>query len=139
MTIAEGATTGSALGLWRRYRNFILYAVIGCSGVLLDLAGFLVLYNFVGLHELLATAISTTAGIVNNFLLNSWFNFRKRDGMLRRFLRFYTVGLAGIVLTAALLGVFSTGLGVDPNVVKVLALPLVVILQFTMNKRWSFG
>lgn len=139
MTLADRRTSSAAIALWRQYRNFVLYAVIGCSGVLLDLVLFLVLYNILGIHELVATAISTTSGIVNNFLLNSWFNFRRRDEMLRRFLRFYTVGLAGIALTAALLAGFSTGLGVDPNVVKILALPLVVILQFTLNKRWSFG
>lgn len=125
--------------LWSRHRTFLLYAAIGCSGVLLDLVLFLLLYNALGVHEIAATAISTTAGITNNFLLNSFVNFRKRDDMLRRFLRFYAVGVLGIGLTAALLAVFSTGLGVDPNVVKVVSLPVVLVLQFTLNKRWSFG
>ncbi len=130
---------GSPLALWRRHRTFLLYAVIGCSGITLDLVLFLVLYNVVGLHEQVATAISTTAGIGNNFLLNSYLNFRKQDHMLRRFLRFYAIGLLGIGLTVGLLAVFSTGLGIDPNIVKVVALPAVAVLQFTLNKRWSFG
>jgi len=139
VTIADRGLRSTAIGRWHRHRHFILYAAIGCSGVLLDLVLFLVLYNVLNVHEQIATAMSTTAGIVNNFLLNSFLNFRKRDGMLRRFLRFYTVGLMGIGLTTALLGVFSTGLGVDPNIVKVLSLPVVVLFQFTFNKRWSFG
>lgn len=125
--------------LLRRHRTFLLYAVIGCSGVVLDLVLFLLLYNTAGLHEQLAAAVSTTAGITNNFLLNTFLNFRRRDGLLVRFLRFYAVGLLGIVLTATLLLVFSTGLRVDPNVVKVLSLPVIVIVQYTLNKRWSFG
>lgn len=139
MTVADGGLRSAAIGRWHRHRHFVLYAVIGCSGVLLDLVLFLILYNLLDIHEQIATAMSTTAGIVNNFLLNSVLNFRKRDGMLRRFLRFYAVGLMGIGLTTALLGVFSTGLGVDPNIVKVLSLPPVVLFQFTLNKRWSFG
>ena len=139
MTTADGKIRSSVFSRWRRHRSFVLYSVIGCSGVLLDLLVFLVLYNVFGMHEQLATAISTTLGIVNNFLLNSFFNFRVRDGMLRRFLRFYAVGIVGIGITAALLGVFSTWLGVDPNIVKVVALPVVVAFQFTMNRKWSFG
>jgi putative flippase GtrA len=139
VTTADGKIRSSVLGRWRRHRSFVLYSVIGCSGVLLDLLVFLVLYNVFGMHEQLATAISTTLGIVNNFLLNSFFNFRVRDGMLRRFLRFYAVGIVGIGITAALLGVFSTWLGVDPNIVKVVALPAVVAFQFTTNRKWSFG
>lgn len=125
--------------LWQRYRSFVLYQLIGVTGVLLDLVLFLVLYNVVGMHEQIATAISTSAGITNNFLLNSFLNFRKRDGMLRRFARFYSVGLLGIALVAALLLVFHTWLGVDANIVKVASMPVVAVVQFFLNKRWSFG
>jgi putative flippase GtrA len=129
---------GPASELWQRYRNFVLYQLIGVSGVLLDLVLFLVLYNVVGMHEQLATVISTSAGITNNFLLNSFLNFRKRDGLLHRFVRFYTVGLLGIGLVALLLVVFHTWLGIDANIVKVVSMPIVAVLQFSLNKRWSF-
>ena len=139
MVTAEGRLSTTARDLWRRYRNFFLYQLIGVSGVLLDLVLFLLLYNVVGLHEQIATAISTSAGITNNFLLNSFLNFRKRDGMLRRFGRFYAVGLLGIGLVAVLLLVFHSWLGVDANVVKIASMPVVAVFQFFLNKRWSFG
>ncbi|MGR6965930.1 GtrA family protein [Geodermatophilus sp. URMC 61] len=124
--------------LWRRHRSFVLYQLIGASGALLDLLLFLALYNAAGVHEQVAAAISTSVGIANNFLLNSYLNFRKRDGMLRRFVRFYTVGLLGLALVAVLLLVFHSWLGVDANIVKVVSMPIVAVLQFLVNKRWSF-
>ncbi|MGH3797115.1 MAG: GtrA family protein [Pseudonocardiaceae bacterium] len=136
-TAERGVLTVSAL--LRKHRTFLLYAVIGCSGVLLDLVLFLLLYDIAGLHEQVATAISTTAGITNSFLLNTFLNFRMRDRLLVRFLRFYSVGLLGLALTATLLLVFCTLLGADPNVVKVFSLPMVAVLQYTLNKKWSFG
>ena len=139
MATAESRLRAPARDLWQRYRHFFLYQLIGVSGVLLDLVLFLVLYNVVGLHEQIATVISTSAGITNNFLLNSFLNFRKRDGMLRRFARFYSVGLLGIALVAVLLLVFHTWLGVDANVVKVVSMPIVAVFQFFLNKKWSFG
>ncbi len=119
--------------------ELLLYAVIGGSGVLLDYLLFLVLFNYFGMHHQLANALSTTAGITNNFVLNSLFNFRKTDRILVRFLRFYAVGIAGIVLTFLLLAVFSTWLGIDANLVKLASLPVVLLFQYTINKRWSFG
>ncbi|MGY1849642.1 MULTISPECIES: GtrA family protein [unclassified Blastococcus] len=139
MATADSKLRAPARELWQRHRQFFVYQLIGVSGVLLDLVLFLVLYNVVGMHEQLATALSTSAGITNNFLLNSYLNFRKRDGMLRRFARFYSVGLLGIALVAVLLLVFHTWLGVDANIVKVVSMPIVAIFQFVLNKRWSFG
>ncbi|MEU6264240.1 GtrA family protein [Saccharopolyspora shandongensis] len=120
-------------------RSLLLYAVIGASGVLLDYLLFLLLFNAAGLHEQVANAISTTAGITNNFVLNTLFNFRKRDRIAVRFLRFYAVGVAGIALTFVLLQVFSGWLGIDPNLVKAGSLPVVLIFQYSINKKWSFG
>ena len=139
MTTRDSGLLGPVGEVWQRYRSFVLYQLIGVSGVLLDLVLFLGLYNALGVHEQLATVLSTSAGITNNFLLNSYLNFRRRDGMLRRFARFYTVGLVGIALVAALLVVFHTWMGVDANIVKVASMPVVAVLQFFLNKRWSFG
>ncbi|KAA5836102.1 GtrA family protein [Saccharopolyspora hirsuta] len=119
--------------------QLLRYALIGGSGVLLDYLLFLLLFNAFGVHEQLANAISTTAGITNNFVLNALFNFRKRDRIVVRFLRFYAVGLTGIALTFLLLQVFSGWLGIDPNLVKAGSLPVVLLLQYTINKKWSFG
>ena len=118
--------------------SLIRYAAIGISGVCLDYVVFLLLFNAFGLHPQIANAISTTAGIVNNFVLNALLNFRKRDRILVRFLRFYAVGLTGIVLTVLLLKVFSGVLGIDANVVKGVSLPLVLLLQYSINRKWSF-
>ena len=125
--------------LWELHRTFILYALIGASGVTLDLVLFLVLHNALGMHEIAANAISVTAGITNNFVLNAFFNFRRSDDLGSRFVRFYAVGILGLLMVALLLLVFSTWLGVDPNIVKVVSLPLVLVLQYTLNARWSFG
>lgn len=120
-------------------RQFVTYTAIGACGVLLDLLVFFALFNWVGVHEIVATAISTTLAITNSFVLNARYNFKRHDQLLRRFFRFYLVGLGGLGLTALMLLVLCTGMDFDPNVVKVLSLPFVLVLQFTLNKRWSFG
>lgn len=123
----------------RPSRALVLYGIIGVSGVTLDYLMFLLLFNTVGLHEQVANAISTSLGIANNFALNAWLNFRTSDRLLIRFARFYSVGLAGMALTFLLLQLGSGMLEMNPNLVKAAAIPLVVGLQYLINKRWSFG
>src|SRR4051794_36029473 len=123
----------------RSSRQFFLYALIGASGVLLDLAVFFVLFDLVHLDKFVATGISTTAGITNSFVWNARYNFRVGDRLAQRFVRFYVVGLGGLALTAALFAVFVDALGWDANLVKVLSLAPVLLVQYTANKRWSFA
>jgi putative flippase GtrA len=130
--------TGSTARRLQEHRQLIVYLVIGVSGVVLDLVLFLLLYNVVGLPEGIATVISTSAGIANNFLLNARFNFKTSDRLWGRFARFYLVGVAGILVTLVLFAVFSTWAGWDPNVVKVLSLPVVAVLQYSINRKWTF-
>ncbi|MDH6217357.1 GtrA family protein [Streptomyces pseudovenezuelae] len=123
----------------RTVRQLVRYALIGGSGVVIDFVVFLLLHNLAGLDEQLANALSTTLGIANNFVLNALFTFERRDRLVVRFLRFYAVGLTGIALTNLLFLAFTDGLGIDANLVKAASLPLVLALQFVLNRKWSFA
>lgn len=141
MTATETTTAEQDRARERRagLRQLIRYTLVGGSGVVLDLVTFFLLYNWLGLHEQVANAISTSLGITNNFVLNALFTFERRDRLVVRFLRFYAVGLTGIALTYVLFRIFSDWLGVDPNIVKAGSLPLVLALQFVLNRKWSFA
>ncbi|WP_329293408.1 GtrA family protein [Streptomyces pseudovenezuelae] len=123
----------------RLSRQLLSYTLIGGSGVALDLVVFLLLHNAAGMNEQIANAISTTLGIANNFVLNARFTFERRDRLVVRFLRFYAVGLTGIALTNLLFLAFTDGLGIDANLIKAGSLPLVLALQFVLNRKWSFA
>ena len=136
-TTAPGTTT--APGRRRLSRQLLSYTLIGGSGVALDLVVFLLLHNTAGMDEQFANAISTTLGIASNFVLNARFTFERRDRLVVRFLRFYAVGLTGIALTNLLFLAFTDGLGIDANLIKAGSLPLVLALQFVLNRKWSFA
>ena len=120
-------------------RQFFLYALIGSSGVLLDLAAFVGLHDGLGVDKFIATATSTTVGITNNFGWNARYNFRVTDRLPMRFARFYATGLVGVGITSLLFLLFVDVAGWDTNVVKVLSLGPVLLVQYVVNKRWSFG
>ncbi len=118
--------------------TFVRYMFIGLSGVALDMIVFFVLYNFFHIDKTVATFISISLGVTNNFLLNVFFNFRVKDRLLRRFGQFYLVGLSGIMLTAIMFFIFVDVLHIDANIVKIGSLVPVLLLQYSLNKYWSF-
>ena len=112
------------------------YAAIGVTGVTLDTVLFVVLTR-AGMAPVAATVLSTTAGILNNYVLNAKLNFGTSLNLVHG-RRFLTVGLIGLVVAAVSLQVLIA-LGVDEVVAKVISIPVVVVSQFVVNKRWSFG
>jgi putative flippase GtrA len=112
------------------------YGVIGVTGVAIDFITFSLLIR-AGMVPVLATTISTLAGITNNYTWNSLLNFRlKLSG--RRGAKFLTVGLIGLATSAGLLQLLIT-LGLDPITAKWVSIPVVVGGQVLANKLWSFS
>jgi putative flippase GtrA len=122
----------------KHHRQFALYTLIGLSGVSIDVAFFFILFNIVNLEKNLATFISLTCAITNNFVWNVVFNFKVRDRLKQRFLRFYLVGLTGFALTALFFLVFTDWIGISANITKLISLLPILLLQYTINKLWSF-
>lgn len=120
-------------------RNFILYGLIGVSGVLLDLISFYVLEHHFDVNYQLANWISASLGITNNFLLNAFINFRKVDQLFKRYLKFYAVGLFGLAVMAAFLYVLVEQFGWDAFISKLSTVIIVFLLQYGLNKKFSFG
>ena len=111
------------------------YGVIGVTGVTIDFIIFALLVG-AGILPVLATTISTFAGITNNYTWNSLLNFRLKLSS-KRGAKFLTVGLIGLAASAGLLQVLIT-VGLDPITAKWLSIPLVVGGQFLANKFWTF-
>ena len=123
----------------RLSRHFILYAFIGVVGVLLDLISFYILEHYFNVNYQLANAISTSIGITNNFLLNTFFNFRRLDKILWRYLKFYTVGVVGLAVTALFLYLLVEQFTWVAFYAKALTIGIVFLLQYGLNKKFSFG
>jgi putative flippase GtrA len=104
-----------------------------------DMGLFYVLFNVMGVNYLIANAVSMSLGITNNFVLNAFFNFKKTDQFIIRFLKFYMVGILGILISNAILFIFHDLLGLDANIVKAISIVFIAILQFLLNKRVSFS
>lgn len=123
---------------YRKYHNFFLYCAIGCVGASLDFCIFAFLTITVGLYHLTANAISISVGIVTNFFLNYFLNFKNKGKLWLRLLSFYLIGLLGLGLSSLLLWFFIDHLGMSAVASKLGTIIFVTVLQYTLNKAISF-
>lgn len=122
-----------------KYRSFILYISIGFTGLAADMLTFLILVDVFKIDPLVVNPISMSVGIVNNFFLNAYFNFKKTDNLLRRLASFYVVGLFGIIVSDAFIWLFHDVLVLPLIPVKAVSIVLIAIMQYFLNRTFSFS
>lgn len=132
------AASTRAHALVLRHSQFLLYAVIGGGGVIIDLGIFAVLIAVGGMHVLLANTISTAIAVVYSFAANSYGTFKVTNRLLLRFASFAAVAGVGFVVSSLIIGVSVGILGLPPLLAKAITLPVVLILQFSLNKTITF-
>ena len=124
---------------YHKHKKFLFYSIIGVSGVVLDLIVFIILSNYFNIDTKIATAVSVTIGITNNFILNTTLNFRLKDKLLKRFISFYLVGWIGLGISEIMLFTMSDVLKLNSNFVKISSIFVIVAVQYNLNKFISFG
>lgn len=123
--------------LYNKYRNFILYGLIGASCAGLDFVVYAILCYFECNH-LVANIISTHCGIFCSFSLNSFLNFKVSDRLLLRFFSFYVIGLMGLLISEGMLYLMVDLGGMNKIVAKLITVVVVALVQFILNKFITF-
>lgn len=115
------------------FRQLVIYCLIGGLGLVVDFGIFWLLKQ-TSLNVELANFISSSCGLINNFFWNSFLNFKVHDHLFRRFIEYYLVGQITTLFTTACLYIFTTVLGFDSFVVKVISTFIATMIQFIINK-----
>lgn len=124
--------------LYGKYRNLVLYGVIGGMSVVFDFIVFFLLTSFFPEYYLLANVISVNCGIINSFLLNRRFNFKVKDRFILRFIVFYLVGITGLLISSGMLYLLVGCGEMNLLVSKAVTIFVVTVFQFILNKNVTF-
>jgi putative flippase GtrA len=118
--------------------QFFLYCLCGGIGVSTDYAMFyLAVTN--GMWYQGANGLGYLAGTLMSFFLNRIFTFGMRDRMLQRLAMFLAIAGTGFAASALLLWLLVQLAHLDPRIAKLATLPVVVVLQFSLNRRITFN
>ena len=124
--------------IYKKFRNLILYGIIGSSSALLDFIIFTILTELCDIYYLIANCISVTCGLTNSFILNRKYNFKVTDKTIKRAAMFFLVGYCGLVLNSTLLYVFINFAHFASPIAKLCAMAIEVLLQFIFNSLVTF-
>ncbi len=124
--------------LMQRYKRVLMYLFFGSMAAIVDVGVYIILFNFFGFAALYANSVSQALAILCGFFLNGFITFKVSDKYKRRLLLFILVSLTGYLVTSVILYLFHDMLRFDGNLVKILSLPLIFVLQYTLNSLITF-
>ncbi|MFC2116346.1 GtrA family protein [Bacteroidota bacterium] len=122
-------------------REFIKFALVGGSGVFVNMGGLFVLTRYLGMRIEFASPIAIEISILCNFLLNNAWTFSHREtnvGFKGRILRYHLVtALAGVVNYLTLL-LLANVFGVLDLVANLVGIILGTFINFFLNSLWTW-
>ena len=125
--------------LYRDFRQFFRYAIVGASGTFLDLGSLFIFVEYVKLPLLLAATFSFILAVVNNFLLNKLWTFKYPSKNYRKlFIKFLIVSLVGLGLTLSLMHLLVNIFMIWYMISKAITSLVVLTWNFLGNKLWTF-
>ena len=119
-------------------KQFLLYCVIGASGVTLDFGIYSLLVKTRLLDYQAANAVGYSSGTLLSFILNARFNFRVTDKIPLRLVSFFSIAFLGWLVSAGLLHLLIGRFSFDKYLSKFATLIVVVLLQYNLNRLLSF-
>jgi putative flippase GtrA len=124
--------------IYNKYSVLVNYCLIGFCGVGLDFVIFIVLTQKIGLFYQYANFISVSCGIINNFFLNAFLNFKKTNHLFLRMVSFYMVGMVGWLISSLLLYLLIERLRFSIVFSKLIIIFVVTAVQFSLNRLITF-
>jgi putative flippase GtrA len=119
-------------------RQFLLYCIIGFSGVGLHTIIYCCLVKTETLAVQPANAIGYASGTLLTFILNARYNFKTSDKTALRLASFFSVAFLGWCVSAALLHLLVDKMAINKILALFPTIFLVVLLQYNLNRLVSF-
>jgi dolichol-phosphate mannosyltransferase len=124
-----------------KMKEFMKFAVVGGSGVLVNMGCFFVFTRYAGIRIEFASPMAIEISILTNFFLNNAWTFRKRDtrvGFAGRILRYHLVtAVAGLVNYFTLL-LLAKVVGLHDLVSNLIGIILGTFINFFLNSLWTW-
>lgn len=120
-----------------KMRKFVLYCFCGGCGIVTD---FTVYYLCIsdGIWYQTANVFGYIAAGFVSFSLNAVITFDIKDRIFRRLVTFFGVASIGYLVSVLLLWFLVLIMYLDPIMAKLITLPIILVLQFTLNRKLTF-
>ena len=128
----------TAKNIYRIKSQFLMYCLCGGIGVLSDVISYYCVISN-GNNYQLANVVGYSIGTIVSFYLNRKLTFRVKTKVKTRLFIFIAVAMIGYSMSAIILGILIEIIHVDSMLSKVIVLPIIVLIQYAINKKITFS
>jgi putative flippase GtrA len=118
--------------------QFIRFCIVGLSNTALSLIVFVIAVS-TGVPYLAASCGAFAVGALNGYTLNRVWTFKAGSFRAQGLARYFLVQGLGLGLNVGLLAALVEGLNLGSIPAQAMLLPVISILTFALNRRWTFG
>lgn len=130
----------------RNARQFVKFALVGGSGVFVNLAVFnatLLTWQLVTGHmglraSYVANGLGFVVSVASNYYLNRRWTFRSTGSVAPEFSKFIVVSLVAYAVNLGIFTIAHTVFELRGNFSQLIAIACVMPVNFVANKLWSF-
>ncbi|MEM1531310.1 MAG: GtrA family protein [Nitrososphaerota archaeon] len=119
--------------------RFLEFSVVGAIGVIVNQTVLFLLAYVLGIYYLLAAVFSFEVALLNNFFLNEWWTFRKRNlssSFWLRLVRFHVSRVLGFAATMVTLFLITEFLNVHYLISNVIAIGIGTCINYFTSDLW---
>ena len=123
---------------WSVRHQFGKYAVVGLSGVVLDMTSLIILKEVFGWSPVFAVIVNQIVILVFNFSLNKYWTFRDRAMPHKQLIRYLILASFNYFFSVAVMYLFNQLFDLDYRLVRIASIALMVTWNFLLYKYWVY-
>ena len=127
------------------FTRFSRFAIVGFSGVFIDLGAFYILHEFLNLELTPSSMLSTEIAIVNNFIWNDLWTFgdvlqhqTTNTEYFQRFLKFNLICFLGLIINSLIVNFMFFKFDINEYIAKFVAIGCVTLWNFALNMMFNW-
>lgn len=125
------------VSLYKKHRNFILYALFGAAAAVIDYVISAILIHFAVFDKPeICSFIGNVCGFIFTFMTNTLVNFKKRSEYMKTFASYAAICIAGSLISTLLIHLLKSSMNI--YVLKFVVMIFVCLLQYFLNRTITY-
>lgn len=121
--------------------TLIKFLIVGLTGVIVNMFFLWLLTEQIGIYYVVSGIISTELAILNNFFLNNFWTWKKRNKkhhFIKRLLSFNAVSIIGLIITVSSLYIFTELFAINYLISNLIGIALATTWNYLANDKYTF-
>ena len=118
----------------------VKFAVVGLSGVLVNMGLLYILTEYVRLFYMVSSVIAIEVSILTNFFMNDLWTWKDRvkQSWIKRIIKYHSVSFGALIANWIALVILTEWFGVYYMISNLIGICLGMVINFVLNDIWTF-